>query len=231
MLKGKLDNDAYGKLDESVQAFYKKDGDSYVLQAEGVVTKDKLDEFRENNIELKNKLAEFDGLSVDEFKSMKQELKEIKMSGMGDDEKLDVLKSDYEAKLETARAEVENAQNQISELQNVNNQTISKFEIQGAAQKAFSEHKIRPEAQEHLMNSINSKFTIKDGVVVAMDGDKIVAGSNGNLTVSEYIANQDDFLKIPSSGGFGNGGGGDGNSADKSSTDKIASGLTKLVGG
>ena len=41
--------------------------------------------------------------------------------------------------------------------------------------------------------------------MVGKDGDTILTGANGNLTVSEFVAGQPEIFKIQSSGGNGNG--------------------------
>ena len=56
------------------------------------------------------------------------------------------------------------------------------------------------------MSQIKTKFSIDNGRVIAKDGDNILTGANGNLTVSEFVASQPEIFKIQSSGGNGNGG-------------------------
>lgn len=220
----------FEKLDEVKQSLYKSSGDGYQLNVEGVVSKSKLDEFRDSNIELTNKLKIFDKVDITKWDGMvkhEQLIADKKLIDAGDIDKLiaqkvDVITSDFQSKMDVANKKIE-------DLTISNTSVISRYEIQGATSKAFSAHKIRPEAQDAITSQINSKFSIKNGSAVAMDGDKIEAGSNGNLTISEFVGSQPDFMKIPSSGGDGSGGGGGGHSTEKTSLEKIQSGLVKLA--
>lgn len=234
MLKAKLTNDDFGKLDETTQGFYKQVGDDYELQVSGMTPKAKVDEFRDNNVNLKNQIDELNkklsSVDMDKYNAMleqEQKLKDKQLIDAGDIDKLiaqktEVIQADYEGKIKTLTSQVETLTAQKDGI-------VHKYEIQGAASKAFAEHKIRPEAQEAIMSQINSKFTVKDNTVIALDGDKIVSGANGNLTVSEFVGNQPDFMKIPSQGGAGSGGGGASQPQAKSTLDKYKSGLAKLA--
>ena len=96
MLKGKITKDEHAVLPEVVQAHYKAEGDGYVLDADGVVSKSDLDaanqkviEFRENNKALNVKATELDTLKekykdVDpaEHIRLKGELEELQKKGV-----------------------------------------------------------------------------------------------------------------------------------------------------
>ena len=228
MLKAKLSAERYESADESIQKLYKKSGDDYVLQVEGMTTKDKLDEFRDNNVELMKQLEKLKDIDLDEYKQLKKEHKEREMEKLSDSEKFEVERADWQAKLDTANKRAEDAEKMALEAENSKSNYVKKFEIDNAAHKAFAEHKIRPELQDSLTAEINAKFTVKEGQVVAMDGDKIIAGANGNLSISEFVSSKDDVYKIPSSGGNGAGGGGDSSNKTLSSHDKIKAGLAKM---
>ena len=75
MLKRKISETAHAALAKDVQALYTKDGDSYILQveaevdAEGNPLREKINEFRDNNTQLK---TERDALKVDNKKLKKE---------------------------------------------------------------------------------------------------------------------------------------------------------------
>jgi hypothetical protein len=59
-------------IPESLLAYYEPNSDGvYYLQAEGMVQKTVVDEFRTNNIELTNKLKAFEGVDIEEYKTLK----------------------------------------------------------------------------------------------------------------------------------------------------------------
>ncbi len=210
-----IDSSKYDKLDESLQALYKKEGDGYKLDATGVVAKTEHDKFRKNNINLINaneglqkQVDGFDQDGYNEYLANKQKAKDGKLIDEGKiDElvasKVEVVVNDYQAKLDTANET-------IAALQSDKSGIINKYEIQNATATALAANKINPTFHSPLTAQINSMFTVKEGNVVAMDGDKIMTGANGNLTISEFVESQDDAFKIRSSGGNGTGGGGGG---------------------
>ena len=96
MLKSRLTKDEHAALPEAIQEHYKAEGDAFVLDADGVVSKADLDaanqklvEFRNNNQALNAKAIELEALKtkfkdVDpaEYARVKGELEEIKKKGI-----------------------------------------------------------------------------------------------------------------------------------------------------
>ena len=227
MLKFKLDSENFTALNEVEQSFYSKSGDSYLLQVEGAVEKSKLDEFRSSNVEHMKKAELYKGIDLDKYHAMQEQerqLKDQELIKSGDIEGLvaqrtNSIVSDYEAKISTLNEQVKNS--------NSNHDTVvSKYEIEGAAVKAFSEHKISPDAFNAVMSQINNKFSIDNGRVIAKDGDNILAGANGNLTISEFVGSQPEIFKIQSSGGNGSG---NNSNAGMSNPDSLRAAYTKML--
>ena len=136
-------------------------------------------------------------------------------------QKLSVVTADYESKLATIQSQLEGANTNTATL-------LNRYEIEGAASKAMAENKIRPEMIDAVTALVKSKFSLENGTAVAKEGDKILPGANGNLSISEFIASQPDAFKIGSSGGGANGSnGGSGEGAAMTATQRIASGLKK----
>lgn len=232
MFKFKISAEDYEKLNDIEKALYAASGDGYQAQIEGAVSKEKVDEFRTSNIDLANKLKSFDGVDMEKVSAlMAQEakLQDAKFIESKDfdglvESKTNAMKSDYEAKIATLTEQLTSQGTQYNGL-------VSKYEIEGAATKAFGEHKINPEAFDSVMAQIKSKFSIDNGQVVARNGDNILAGADGNLTVSEFVASQPEIFKIQSSGGHAQG---NNNPTpiqqSQSSQQMITSGLSKLMG-
>lgn len=233
MLKYKLSKEDFEKLDDAVKAFYAADGDNYVLQAEGAVDKAKLDEFRQSNVDLLKKQKSLEGVDLDKYNSMLETERKIRDKELIDKGDIDTLiaerlaaqTSDFEAKLANAQGTATQATEKYHAL-------VSKTEIEGAAFKAFGAAKIRPDAHDAVMAQIKSKFSVgEDGSVIAKDGDKILTGADGNLTIAEFVESQPDFMRVPNTPGAG-----DGNEHGKSpmsqgstSQEKIQSGLKELM--
>jgi hypothetical protein len=227
MLKFKLDQEAFGKLSEAEKTFYAQAGDGYQLQVEGATDKSKLDEFRQTNVELMKQQEQFKGIDVEKYRKLEEQerkLRDKELIEKGEFEQLvqertAALENDYQAKLN-------NMQAQLDETTNKYTTTVSKYEIEGAASKAFAEHKIAPEATEAVLAQIRSRFVVDNGQVIAKEGDTILTGADGNLTVSEFVASQPEIFKIQSNGGAGQGNkGNEPMQQGRSSQDRIKSGL------
>ena len=227
MLKFKLDSKSFTALNEVEQSFYAKLGEGYELQVEGAADKSKLDEFRSSNVEHMKKAELYKGVDLEKYRAMEEQerqLKDQELIKSGDIEGLvsqrtTSIVSDYEAKISTLNEQIKSSTGNY-------NTVVSKYEIEGAAVKAFTEHKISPDAFDAIMSQINNKFSIDNGRVIAKDGDNILSGSNGNLTVSEFVASQPEIFKIQSSGGNGSG---NNSNAGMSNPDSLRAAYTKML--
>ena len=216
MLKFRIDKTAHETLTDIEKALYKADGDDYILQVEGVVDKNRLDEFRNKNVDLLKEMDKFKNIDIDKYNlalEQEQKLKDKQLIDAGDIEtllqqKTSVITSDYEAKILALTEKLDSNTAQ-------HNSMIGKYEIEGVANRAFTENKISPDAVNAVMSQIKAKFVIENGSVVAKDGDKIITGKNGNLTISEFVQSQPEIFKIQSSGGGGNGSNNNGNNDDR----------------
>jgi hypothetical protein len=231
MFKFRLNKEEHDALDDATKAFYSADGDNFVLQVEGAVSKDKLDEFRQSNVELLKKAKATEGVDLEKYNSMLETERKIRDKELIDKGDFDTLVSertknianDYQAKLENATA-------QVSGFESKYNQLVSKHEIEGAALKAFGAHNIRPDAHSAVLAQIKSTFVVDNGSVIAKNGDSIITGVDGNLTIDEFVGNQPDFMRVPNTAGAGNGDeSNNGMSNGNSSRDKITSGLQALM--
>ncbi len=232
MLKYKLGAEEFDKLSEAEKTFYAQAGDGYQLQVEGATDKAKVDDFRTKNIELMNNAKQFEGVDMDKYNAVMEKERALRNKELIDKGEFDTLlaehtnsmRSDFEAKIATLTEQNES-------ITNTHNSAITKYEIEGAATKAFGAHKINPEAFDSVMAQIKNKFSIDGGQVVAREGDTILAGADGNLTVDEFVASQPEIFKLQSNGGGGQGSSGHNAPQQHVNTRaKIASGLEKMLG-
>ena len=206
MLKFKIDSENFNSLNEVEQTFYAQAGEGYQLQVEGAADKSKLDEFRATNVDLLKQQDALKGIDVAKYRAMEEQERKLRDKELIDkkdfdgliSERTNSMKSDYEAKIEALTSQLNDSSSNY-------NTIVSKYEIEGAAAKAFGEHKISPDAYDAVLSQIKTKFSIDNGKVVAKDGDHILTGADGNLTVSEFVAGQPEIFKIPSSGGNASG--------------------------
>jgi len=229
MLKFKLDSESFKALNEVEQSFYAKSGEGYQLQVEGAADKSKLDEFRSSNVEHMKKAELYKGVDLEKYHAMEErerQLKDQELIKSGDIEGLvsqrtNSIVSDYEAKIKNLTGQLDDSTGNYNNL-------ITKTEIEGAANTAFSKHSIRPALSSAAMLLVKNTFSIDNGRVIAKDGDKILAGADGNLTISEFVDSLGEDFKIQSNGGNGNGG------SNSQQADPVAArraAYTKMLGG
>jgi len=205
MLKFKLDQESFAKLNEVEQTFYAQAGDGYQLQVEGATDKSKLDEFRATNVDLLKQQEQYKGVDLDKYRKLEEQERKLRDKELIEKGEFDTLvaertkaiSSDYQAKLD-------NLTKQLNEVSSQHSSVISSMKSRAQRLKHSASIKL-PEAYDAVLSQIKSKFTIDNGKVIAKDGDNILTGANGNLTISEFVAGQPDIFKIPSSGGKGTG--------------------------
>ncbi len=231
MLKYKIDPEAFSALNDVEKTFYAQAGEGYQLQVEGATDKSKVDEFRQSNIKLMEEAKAFKDVDLDKYNAAMEKERALRNKELIDKGEFDTLlaehtntmAADYTAKMEALTGKYD-------KLSSNHNTTISKYEIEGAANKAFSTHKINPDAYDSIMAQIKTKFSIDNGQAVAKEGDKILPGANGNLTIDEFVSSQPEIFKLQSNGGAGAGN----NSTSprqsaQTSQQKIAAGLASMM--
>ena len=232
MLKFTIDKESFEALNEVEKTFYKENGDNYSLQVDGAVDKSKLDEFRSTNVSLMKEAEKFKDVDLVKYNELKEKERKNRDKELIDKKDFDLLLSENTASMKSdLDAKIANLENELNGSKASYTSLISKHEIEGAANTAFTKHKILPDAHNALMAEVRNKFSINNGSVVSMNGESIELGADGNLTVDEFISNQPEMFKIQSSGGGGQGS--DNSTASKagsSSQDKYKSGLKKLMG-
>ncbi len=229
MLKYRLGKDAFDVLSDLEKTFYKADGDQYQIEIEGVVDKARLDEFRSSNVELLKEAEKFKGVDLDQYRDVMEQQRKIRDKELIDKGDFDTLltestnsmRSDFEAKIATLTEDNESITKKYNAL-------VTKHEIEGAATKAFTEHKISPDAHDAIMAQIKGKFSFDGTQVIAKNGDVIEAGENGNLTVAEFVKGQPEMFKVQNIGGGGQGATGKPAATSvMTSTERIAAALKK----
>jgi len=198
------------------QRLYVERGGAWVLDADGVVEKGRLDEFREANVGLRRQLEEmqarFAGIdpeAVRKVEAEKQRLEEEAARKAGDLDKV-------------LAARMKPVQEQVAALgaeRDALNGRLSDLQINQAAIAAGGKRGLRPTAMADLVLRVRSVFRLVNGVPVAMeaDGKTARAGKDGvaPMTLDEWVeglVTEAPHLFAENSGGgaSGNGSGGAG---------------------
>ena len=214
-----------------------------------VVPKTKLDEFRENNINIAkerdelnqkySKVQEVVGEDLDEFQKQYNDLLETKrlveagelVKNTSLDEAVQKrtaeMKSDLEGKIKSLEQDRNAWKEQTHSLQNRYNQR----EIDRYVTEAVLDPELgaRPEALPDILRRAHDAFTVKDdGSIIPMENDQVVYGSDGTspMTNKEWLLKMKKeaphFFKGSSGGDAGGGGGSVPGGSSKLSAEQIS---------
>lgn len=182
----------YAKQEEIPEAhreFYiEKDG-KFSLTVEGLVGKEKLDEFRVSNISLKKQIedlnAKFDGVDPDVFRELNEKAEKERTKKLIAADKVDELVNE---RVNAAKAGFEKEKKAIEEDKRKLGIQLEGLLIDNTVRDAASRSGVRAGAVDDVLLRARQVFKVVDGVAVAFDGDKQLFGPTGDpLTVPEYI--------------------------------------------
>jgi hypothetical protein len=186
----------------------------FYLEVEGVVAKDKLEEFRTNNHKLTNELKklkeDFDGIDPEEARKLieiKSDLdaeKLMKKEGIDKvvEQRTIAMKTEYEKKLK-AQTEANLALTS----------RLTEVEINQATLSAATEKGLKPTAIPDITSRARATFKLVDGKPIAHDKEgKPIYGKDGTnpLTIADWVEEQvtsaPHLFEPNKGGGSGNGG-------------------------
>jgi hypothetical protein len=215
------------------QAFYVERDGAWLLDADGVVSQTKLDEFRQNNITLTNQLKKFEGLDPDAVRQLaadKLKLEEAAQIKAGEVDKV------IEARLKTARAEWDKTHGVVVAERDTLTGRLTAIQIDQAVVTEATKRGLRPTALTDITARARSTFKLVNGVPQAFDGDAPRYGKDGTspMTLAEWVdALVSDaphlFEANAGSGAAGSGPGGVGNRSVKNPFRKESFNLTEQM--
>lgn len=159
------------EIPADVVAFYVEREGAFVLDAEGMVEKTKLEEFRNNNITLKQKLdeaagklAKFDGIDpeaarkvADEKKALEEQLK----SGQG---------KDIDTVLTARLKPLQDSINSLTQERDAANKALREKEMNQAVISAATKRGLRSSAHEDILFRASRSIKFENGVPKVVDG-------------------------------------------------------------
>lgn len=182
--------DSLDDVDENLRGLYAERDGKYALTVEGMVPKDRLDEFRNNNLDLKRQIEDmqerFKGIDPETArelatKAAKERDKKLIDAGKVDElvsERVKAMQSDFEKNLKAVSSERDGMRQQLEGL-------LIDTAIRDAAAKAG----VRATAVEDVLLRGRSTFRLVEGKAAAMDGDKQIFGKNGDpVTIDEWVS-------------------------------------------
>ncbi len=222
-------------LDQSVASLYEKQDDGkFRLNVEGAVPREKLDEFRNTNIELLRKVDSFKGVDVKKYNDLLALEKRVTDKELVDAGKLDEV---VQGRVTQLRTEHEGIVNQLNEKLSVSERQLETLLIDSAVRVKALESGVLPTAVDDVMLRAKTAFKIVDGRAVPHADGKPVYGKDGvnPMSVDEWIgglAKAAPHLFGSTAGGGASGSrnqgaGRPGAGSKMTSTQKIAAGLAR----
>lgn len=224
----KLVVDTIEAVEENFRNLYEKGPDGkFSLMVDGAVPKDKLDEFRNNNIELKKQLEKFKDVDPAKYQEAMKTLKALEEKKLVDAGNLDEviaqrvaeLNQEHKTALEERDAKLTLANRQLEHLM-----------IDTTAKSAAAQNGVISFALDDVVLRAKTVFKVVDGSVVATEGGKQLYDKDGMtpLTIDSWVKGLKKSAPHLFSLPVGGGAGGSGRTLDRSkmsSIDKIKAGL------
>ena len=170
------------------QPFYVERDGAWLLDADGVVSQTKLDEFRQNNITLTNQLKKFEGIDPDAVHQLaedKRKLEEAQQLKAGEVDKV------IEARLKTARAEWDKTHGVVVAERDALTGRLTAIQIDQAVVTEATKRGLRPTALTDITSRARTNFKLVNGVPQAFEADGQTArmGKDGvsPMTLAEWV--------------------------------------------
>jgi hypothetical protein len=168
------------------QLFYVERDGAWLLDADGVVSQSKLDEFRQHNLALTNQLKRFEGIDPDAVRQLaedKRKLEEAQQLKAGEVDKV------IEARLKAARAEWDKQFSAVTGERDALNGRLTAIQIDQAVVTEATKRGLRPTAMPDITARARQTFKLVNGVPQAFEGDGQTArlGKDGPMTLAEWV--------------------------------------------
>ena len=215
------------EVDEPLRSLYAESNGKFVLGVEGVVPKSKLDEFRNNNVDLSRKLedltSKYKDIDPELYASLTEEHRKLKDKKLIDAGKIDELVEDRVKEMrKTLESERDGYKGQFTETRS----RLEKVLIDNEASRFAVEMGCVETALDDIVMRARSQFKLdKNDHAVAIDGERTLYGADGvtPLSIKEWmnalVKKAPHLFKQSSGGGAGGSKQGAGSSSIKSKAD------------
>jgi hypothetical protein len=180
------------EVPEAARSLYVEQDGEFFLPVEGMVPKEKLDEFRTNNVELKKQLEglveRYDGVDPDVFRELSAKAQKERDKKLIDSGKVEEMVNE---RLNAAKAGFDKERKSFEDSNKKLTVQLEGLLIDNAVRDASARSGVRPGAVDDVLLRARQVFKIIEGNAVAYDGEKQIFGATGSpITVAEYIADK-----------------------------------------
>lgn len=213
------------------QSLYVERDGAFVLDADGVVEKTKLDEFRQNNINLSNQLKRFEGIDPDAVRQLTADKQRLEDEQHLKDGKFQEV---LDARLKTAKADWDKQFSAVTSERDTLLGRLSAIQIDQAVVSEATKRGLRPTAIPDITSRARQSFKLVNGVPQAFDGQTARMGKDGPMTLAEWVdalvSDAPHLFEANAGGGAaGSGSGGAGNRSVKNPFRKETWNLTEQM--
>lgn len=217
---------------ENVRTLYRSEGTEFVLDAEGVVPKERLDEFRNNNVSLQqqlDKLKDIDPAKYKELTILQRKLEEKELIDKGELDKVVNLRVDAMNQEFTSVKSALEVRLQAADAQ------LNMLLVDNVVKTAAIKQGVIAEAVDDVVLRAKGTYTVVDGVPTPKNSKgEVIYGKDGKtpMPVDEWLQELKKTAKhlFMGSSGSGAGGGNRGgivNTANLTPAQKITMGLNQ----
>lgn len=176
------------EVPEAVRSMYRPEGTGYVLDVEGVVAKEKIDEFRNNNIQLQQKLEKLQGIDpvkYAELVALDTQVKEGELIKAGKLEevvnlRVGEMKRTYEAQTTALTGQLSSANSQLSLLL-----------IDNTVKNSAIKNGVADTAVDDIVLRARATYVVEKGQPVPKNANgEIIYGKDGTtpMSIDDWMA-------------------------------------------
>jgi hypothetical protein len=189
MLDFKIDEEKFNSIEvEAIKKEYSQGADgSYYLEVDGVVSKDKLKEFRDNNVRLQKQLEPFKDLDSETLADLRKAKKDLENAKLWDEGKVDEVVKDRTGNM---RTEYETKLKERDDKLAAINHQLESVLIDGEVTKFAVDLGVRKTAVDDVLLRARTTFKLKDGKPTPFDSDgQVIYGKDGSnpMSPSEWL--------------------------------------------
>ena len=218
---------------ESLRPLYSEGDDgAFYLQVEGLVPKSKLDEFRNNNVQLMQKLQTLEGIDPVKYQELIEQQRKIQEQELIEKGEVDKL---VNMRVENMKADLDAQISALTKERDSAHSNLNRLLIDNEVARVATALGVAPTALDDVISRASRAFKVVDGAAVMQDSNgQIVYGKDGStpMSLSEWgsgLRTTAPHLFIQSEGGGAKGSSTAGGAkASGSSISKISAGLAAL---
>lgn len=223
------------EVPEAQRQLYTQHDGRFFLDVDGAVSKEKLDEFRTTNIELKRQMDELKKVDPKEYQRLVDLEKELKKGKTVPAEEVDRIVTE---RITAMRTEYDGKLNEAATLNQNLSTRLEAVMIDASVKDVAAKGGALPTALDDVLSRAKAVFRVKDGQVVAFDtkGQPLYdKDGTSPLSIESWVkglkASAPHLFNMPRGTGAPGGGGPGGMDPSKmSSVDKISAGLAAQNG-